>query len=161
MSDREPESQTPLERLSTAALVDHIVRRYHEPLRRTLVDLEALGARVVDAEGAREPRLAELVLPMIVALRRELEPHMAKEERVLFPRLLTGDPHALSVLAADHDADSSALTELTQLRTRLRPPPDASDGWVALWDRLRQVDADLREHQRIERDILPRTVVFG
>ena len=70
--------------LSPAALADHIEATHHDYLRRELPRLEATLARVVNAHQARHPELRELAT-VFAGLKDELESHMVKEEKVLFP----------------------------------------------------------------------------
>jgi regulator of cell morphogenesis and NO signaling len=66
------------------ALIDEIVAHHHQYLWEELPALDALAAKVSDVHGSRHPELPA-VHDLVVALRTDLEPHMMREERILFP----------------------------------------------------------------------------
>src|SRR4051812_24652375 len=72
--------------LEPPALADHIVETHHRYLHEELPQLDALAAKVLDVHGSRHPELTE-VRRLVSQLRAELEPHMLKEERILFPAI--------------------------------------------------------------------------
>jgi regulator of cell morphogenesis and NO signaling len=65
-------------------LIDHIVATHHRYLWGELPRMTALVDKVAGVHGSRHPELAEVVRTL-AALRAEVEPHLAREERVLFP----------------------------------------------------------------------------
>ena len=68
-----------------ANLCDHIEQTHHEYLKSELPRLTELIANVVRAHAERHPELRQ-AQQVFAALRGELEPHLLKEERILFPR---------------------------------------------------------------------------
>ena len=64
----------------------HIVDTHHRYLHAELPLLEALAAKVVTVHGERHPELTD-VHRQVAELRADLEPHLMKEERVLFPAI--------------------------------------------------------------------------
>ena len=69
---------------SLADLTRHIVRTYHEPLRKQLPELSANLQRITQVHGTCHPELKSLLL-LFQTFRQQLEMHMQKEETVLFP----------------------------------------------------------------------------
>jgi regulator of cell morphogenesis and NO signaling len=139
-------------------LIDHIVRSYHRPLRGALPEMERLAERVSHLHRGRESeRLAE-VLATLGALRLEVEPHMAKEEVVLFPWLRTGRGalagELLGEAAGEHAVVGECLARLRELTDHYRVPLHASPAWNELWIALQLLEVDLREHIHLENDIL-------
>ena len=65
-------------------LADQIVATHHVYLRRELPRLSELIDKVVAAHSSNHPELVE-VRQTFAVLRQELEMHLMKEERVLFP----------------------------------------------------------------------------
>ena len=65
-------------------LVDHLESTHHAYLHRELPRLDALAEKVAGVHGSRHPELMD-VLADVRELRDELEPHLMKEERILFP----------------------------------------------------------------------------
>ena len=67
-------------------LVDHIEATHHRYLWQELPRLSALIDKVTSVHGARHPELDD-VARCFETLRADLEPHLVKEERVLFPMI--------------------------------------------------------------------------
>jgi regulator of cell morphogenesis and NO signaling len=83
----EVEGDTSWTALDAPALAHHIVDTHHRYLWEELPLVEALATKVVGVHGQRHPELAE-VHELVAELRADLEPHLQKEERVLFPAAL-------------------------------------------------------------------------
>ena len=94
-------------------LIEYILDAYHRPLDEELPRLEAMARKVNDAHGEKDPeRLAE-ILSVLVALKAELEAHMRKEERILFPMIRRGRgsmaDETVSAMVHEHDSAGDAL----------------------------------------------------
>lgn len=138
-------------------LIDHIVERYHEVHRREFPDaIEA--ARRVEAVHDGHADCPHGLADLLAAMFEELESHQQKEERMLFPmmraggRKMTGLPIRRMLL--EHDEVARRLEQLARLTADFSPPPDACSTWRALYTACRKLDADLREHMRLENDVL-------
>jgi len=145
--------------LSTSALIDHIIARYHRPMDEELPRLRALAEKVAQVHGG-PVNLA--VLEHFAALQADLEPHFQKEERVLFPMMKAGDPRAqmpIRVMHEEHDLVGEILRELRALTSDYTPPSEACGSWRALWLGLEALELDLHEHIHLENNVLfPRVV---
>ncbi len=75
---------------STEELLSLLVRHYHPRLRDDLVRLQGLAVKVLRVHGSKDPERLHALATAIVDLQEELEPHLDKEEQVLFPMILTG-----------------------------------------------------------------------
>ena len=106
-------------------------------------------------------RVAELVR----AVHDDLEPHMAKEERVLFPailRVLEGERdfpfgsigNPIGVMQLEHERTGALLAELPDPGPRLEVPADASASYRALYERLDALEADTFQHIHLENNVL-------
>ena len=101
-----------------AALVDHVVATYHEPLREELPRLEAMAAKVHRVHGSKAPYLARLDA-IVSELSADLRSHMYKEETVLFPAIRTVEAAGgrtpipisapIAVMEAEHDHAGALL----------------------------------------------------
>src|ERR1044071_7778616 len=78
--DSEPDSDA----MSLASLADHIVRKHHVFTRNEDARIAALLEKVCRVHGQHNPKLFEIEM-IFGTLRLELENHMLKEERMLFP----------------------------------------------------------------------------
>jgi regulator of cell morphogenesis and NO signaling len=140
-----------------AALVDHIVTRYHRPLQRMLPELIALATKVEARHGDKAacPRGLTAILER---MREEVEDHLAKEEQILFPLIVAGrGAHAggpVQVMEHEHDAHGANLASVRALTADYVPPDGACVTWRALYLGLRQLDQELMEHIHLENNIL-------
>lgn len=140
------------------ALVDHIERTHHVYLHAELPRLEALAEKVDGVHGSRHPELAA-VLTTFRALRADLEPHLLKEERVLFPMIrdlarATAVPefhcgtlaNPISVMLVEHDRAGALLAELRRLTHGYTVPADGCASYRALYEGLAELEADTHQH---------------
>lgn len=148
------------------ALLDHIEATHHAYLRDELPRLDALFDRVIEAHRERHPELLG-AQATFRALRADLEPHMLKEERILFPacRALAeseapldlpfgtvGNP--ISVMEQDHDAVGELLERLREQTDGYRPPDDACASYRSLYEGLDELAADTHLHVHTENNVL-------
>jgi regulator of cell morphogenesis and NO signaling len=139
-------------------LIDHILETYHRPLDEELPRLGRMTAKVLAVHGDKDPeRLAELHA-VYGAVAQELTDHMMKEERVLFPWILSGNGQTahgpIHVMHAEHDSVALALARIRELTDNFTPPQGACNTWRALWLGLHQFDHDLRAHIHLENNVL-------
>lgn len=139
-------------------LIDFIVTRYHDALRRDLPGLLEAAKKIerVHAKKASCPRgLAE----HLERLDAEIRQHLVKEEQVLFPAIRTGSRGALvhmpvRVLMQEHDDHGENLERLRALATDYQPPPEACATWRALYAGLHELERELMEHIHLENNVL-------
>lgn len=142
---------------TTEELVAHVLARYHVRHREQLVELIRLAGKVerVHAAHAEVPAgLSEHLTKMA----QELECHMQREERILFPLLLQGQQEAvagpISVMESEHVLHGDALEEMLALSHQLQLPENACHSWRALYLGLSELRDDLMEHIHLENNIL-------
>ena len=142
--------------LPAPELADHIVATHHRYLREELPALEALAGKVATVHGERHAELAE-VERLVVMLRADLEPHLDKEERVLFPAIhalaagrrafpfgTVGNP--IRVMASEHDAAGDLLARLRAVTGGYAVPADGCASYQALYGRLAELELDTHRH---------------
>ncbi|HKW99022.1 MAG TPA: iron-sulfur cluster repair di-iron protein [Bryobacteraceae bacterium] len=150
-------------------LVEHILAKHHAYLKTELPRLEQMFAKVVQAHGAREPRLAE-AFEVYGMLKEELESHMMKEEMILFPaivKLETPSPrgcgsgfcggsiqHPIARMEHEHDDAGRALQQMRHLTFDYLIPDEACNTYRALFHGLEEMEADLHQHIHLENNIL-------
>jgi regulator of cell morphogenesis and NO signaling len=168
----EPEPAAAWTGMGPDALVDHIEAVHHAYLHAELPRLSALVTKVIGAHGSRHPELVE-VGRAFAELRDDLEPHLAKEERILFPaiRLLaqTGEAPAtlpggsvqapISVMMRDHDRAAELLIALRDVTGGYQTPPDGCASYQALYEGLAELEADTHLHVHKENNLLFPAVV--
>jgi len=140
-----------------ADLVEHIIVRFHEPLRLELPRLAELAQKVARVHAERDRRLPAL-RDAFLALATELLPHMDKEEQILFPWIVGGRGRSaggpVRAMEAEHDHAGGLLRELRTLSDDYTLPEEACGSWRALWEGLETLEADLHAHIHLENNIL-------
>ncbi len=157
--------------MDPAALVDHLEAVHHAYLHTELGRLDALADKVVAAHGERHPELRE-IRATYRALRADLEPHLMKEEQVLFPMIrdlatATIPPtfhcgslqNPISVMMAEHDRAGELLAQLRVLTDGYRTPEDGCASYRAFSDGLAELEADTHLHVHKENNVLFPAVV--
>jgi regulator of cell morphogenesis and NO signaling len=164
---------------SLTSLVQHIHRRYHEPLREELPRLAGLLARVIARHGERYPKVLERVHTDFHEMANELIHHLQKEEVVLFPAILAleaavtshdGRNHGqwawidqpIRVMEDDHGVVGAKLASIRQATAGYALPADACSTFRGLFHGLEQLERELTTHIALEDEILfPRAVEFA
>lgn len=151
--------------LAPPDLAAHVVATHHRFLWDELPALEALADKVAGVHGCRHPELVD-VLRLVRELRTDLEPHMRKEEMVLFPSIheLFGDGrhdfpfgtirNPIQVMVAEHDRAGELLATLREVTGRFAVPSDGCASYRALYNRLEAVEHDTHVHIHKENHVL-------
>ena len=146
------------EQRSQAELADYIEQHYHAALRR---DLPALidAARKVERVHAAKPAVPKGLADVLTDFGADLEQHMQKEERVLFPMLRRGGrgpmvAMPISVMELEHDSHGHGLATIRALTDNLTLPPEACATWTALYRGLETIEAELMQHIHLENNVL-------
>lgn len=146
------------EERSSAEIADHIETHYHAALRR---DVPALieAARKVERVHATKPDVPAGLADTLSRFWNEMQPHMMKEERILFPLLregLAGGRVAapIGVMMAEHEEHAVSLERIRQLTNEMQPPPHACATWRALYAGLHQLETELMLHIHLENHVL-------
>lgn len=152
--------------LPTDALIAHILEVHHAFLRRELGRIRALTQRCAIAHGRNHEDLVRLDEEFSM-FADDLELHMLKEERVLFPAILElagGDRGAaahcggiefpLGVMEAEHEDAGVALARFRELTGGYVAPADACASWRELCSSLSRLEIDLHHHIHEENNIL-------
>jgi len=141
----------------TAALIDHILSRYHETHRRELPELIRLAAKV-EARHADHPLVPRGLQAALEEAAQALEEHMQKEEQVLFPLMKSGGHPMLhmpiGVMRGEHDEHGQRLAQLEALTHDCVVPPEGCASWQALYAGVRKLVDDVREHVHLENNVL-------
>lgn len=153
------------------ALVDHLESTHHAYLHAELPRLSALADKVTGVHGARHPELTE-IRQTFETIRGDLEPHLAKEERILFPlirELAQAGPapqfrggsvqNPISVMLREHDILGELLATMRHLTGGYQTPDDGCASYHALFDGLASLEADTHLHVHKENNILFPAVV--
>jgi regulator of cell morphogenesis and NO signaling len=152
--------------MSAAELVDHLEATHHRYLHEELPRLSALADKVAGVHRDRHPEL-DAVQAAFIAVREDLQPHLAKEERILFPMIrelaaATEAPqfhcgslaNPIRVMMMEHDHAGALLAELRAASGDYQIPDDACASYDALYRGLEQLEADTHLHIHKENNVL-------
>lgn len=153
---------------SIKELIDHILIAHHDWLKAELPRIDTLCEKVARVHGEGHKSLHE-VLRVFRALREDIEPHLQKEEIILFPSALHLESEGeitlachgpvptlegpISGMEAEHRVVGGYLDDLKDLTNAFAPPPEACNSWRAAWEGLRELDANTRAHVHLENEV--------
>jgi len=152
--------------LDPPGLVDHLEQTHHVYLGEALPHLAALFTHVIEAHGERHPELHD-VHATFGELRRDIEPHLLKEEQVLFPMIRElfesrGAPtfycgslqNPIGVMCLEHDKVGELLARLRAQTAAYVTPGDVCARYGALYAALAELEADTHLHIHKENNVL-------
>jgi regulator of cell morphogenesis and NO signaling len=151
---------------SLSEAVDHLLETHHKYLKEALPRLAALLDKVVNAHVARHPELTT-VRELFGELRADLEPHLMKEEQVLFPIIKVletsggnADFHCGSVLnpirvmQVEHEQALTLFEKIRAATQNFKMPEDGCESYRLLLTGLDELETDTRLHIQKENEIL-------
>ena len=166
VADPQQEPEEDWSESSLTELCDHIQQTHHAYLRSELPRLETIIDKVAVGHGEAHPETNDLK-NVFAELRAELEPHMFKEEQILFPAIRAMETAAsrprfpfgtvanpIRMMEHEHDAAGSALARIRELTVDFRIPDDACNTYRVMLDGLKQLEADMHQHIHKENNIL-------
>ena len=167
----EPEwKDEPLFRLMT-----HIVEKHHAYCRRELDAIEQLLQDVVRAHGEAHPELRR-IQSLFARMGNDLKQHLVKEEQTLFPMIARMEEahvrsqalpklsfgtiaNPIRMMVLEHDTGNKELDEIRRLSSGYAVPPDGSESYHTLYQKLREFEEDMQRHVHLEdRLLFPRAV---
>src|SRR5262245_15263507 len=146
-----------------AELISHIVSTHHAYLREELPALSKRMDKVLSVHGARHPQIFPRMAEVFAAFRAELEMHMRKEEKILFP-FLEQYGHAetlnrpmppvpfgtvanpIAMMEHEHESAGDALAEIRALTQEFEIPANGCATVRALYEGLKALESDLHVH---------------
>ena len=143
--------------IAPAALIDHIVARYHEAHRAQLPELVRMAKRV-ELVHANNPNVPAGLAAVLETMQADMFDHLLKEEQILFPLIKAGghpqiqDP--INVIRSEHIDHGAALDKINALTNDATPPPGACNTWRALYTGIGQFTDDLINHIHLENNVL-------
>jgi regulator of cell morphogenesis and NO signaling len=157
--------------VSLTELVDHIEQTHHVFMKEQLPRLASLLDRTIQAHGERHGKMLEQLKDSYISLKTDIEMHLAKEEKILFPlirqmeafeqnRRPAPDMHCGSIsnpihqMEHEHDVAGEILARMRHVTNNYTLPSDACPTFVALYEGLDALEKDLHEHIHLENNIL-------
>ncbi len=126
--------------------------------------MTTLMEKVCRAHSPRHPELKPLQT-VLESLRADLEPHLLKEERVLFPLILKLESDSLGmkmkatarpirVMRHEHDEAGNLLKKMRALANGYVAPEDGCQSFELLYEELRKLEEDTHLHIHKENNLL-------
>lgn len=159
---------------SIGEIIDHIVSHHHGYVRSALPAISQHLATLVRVHGERHPELAR-VAAHFEQMKQDLEQHLLKEERVLFPyvRQLSQRHEAMPpspfgtvenpirMMELEHREAADELRLIRELTDGYTPPADGCATYTACLAELERFEHDLHRHVHLENNVLfPRAVAL-
>lgn len=151
-------------------LADYIVATHHRYVAESLPMLYELSAKVARVHGGRHPETVDIAR-YFDAVAQELQMHMPKEERILFPYIkqlaaarrdgtTAARPpfgtiaNPIRMMEAEHESAGGSMEEIRRLSDAFTPPEDACMSYRVLYAKLNEFEQDLHQHIHLENNIL-------
>lgn len=153
--------------MTPAQLCDHIEQTHHAFLHAELPRVGAMVKKVAAVHGVNHEWLVEFS-SIFATFAADLEAHMLKEERVLFPWIRTLEKagrcdkehcggsiaNPIRMMESEHDSAGHALVQMRELSHDYKPPTGACNTFIAMLDGVERIEADLHQHVHKENNIL-------
>jgi regulator of cell morphogenesis and NO signaling len=153
-----------------SALVSHIVNTHHAYVRQAIPTLLAHTTKVAEVHGGRHPELNDIAR-LFAGVATEMDTHMFKEERILFPHIVAAEQaiHAgrpagappfgtvanpIHMMEMEHESAGDAMARIRELSNAYQPPEDACTTYQACLRELEAFENDLHGHVHLENNIL-------
>ncbi len=157
-------------------LAAHIVATHHQYLRR---EFQPLSERLAKVYRVYNERYGDTLIGLpetFNGLRSELELHMLKEEKILFPAIAAAESAAtawrpapaspfgavgnpIRTMEAEHESAGRALADIRRITRDFEIPAHACVTYRALMTSLEELEHDLHVHIHLENNILfPRAI---
>ncbi len=158
---------------ASAPLVDltrHIRERHHRYVREAIARVQPLLDKVEAKHGKNHSEIAD-IRSLFTEVGREMIMHMQKEEQILFPYIdalekatnahCSVEPpffqtvrNPIHAMMKEHDAAGELVKQLRKAGSEYTAPADACTSYKALYQNLREFEADLHQHVHLENNIL-------
>ncbi len=152
------------------ALVSYIVANHHGYVKAAIPPLLEHTRKIEAVHGDRHPELKR-VASIFAAVAEEMDSHMFKEERILFPfivemanaaaagRRIPPAPfgsveNPIRMMEHEHDSAGNGMARISELTNGYQPPEDACGTYRVCLEELRAFEADLHRHVHLENNIL-------
>lgn len=163
-SSTSPDAGKDWSQSSLTDLIAHIESTHHKYLKLAFPRLSSLISKVKAAHEARHPELGQLEAAF-QALRSDLEPHLMKEENVLFPmarKLDAGESEfhcgslqaPIRVMLMEHERADRLQEKLVELTNHFAMPEDGCASYRTMLEELKAMKSDLDIHIQKENEIL-------
>lgn len=159
-------------------LCDYIEKKHHRYVRKQIPVINAYLEKIEKVHGNKHPFLST-VSKLFASGGRELQSHMQKEEKVLFPAIRNMiDPQIIidkkdrscnfdsiqqpiNKMMDEHDAEGNRFRQIRALTQEFTLPSDACETFRLTYLALQDFEKDLHQHIHLENNILfPKAILL-
>jgi len=137
--------------------IEHVLNRYHDTNSKQIPELIRLAKRVERVHG-NSVECPVGIATCLEDLRTGLDPHLIKEEEILFPMLARGFKKvalpAIKLMRQEHAQFGLEIRRLRELTNGYEVPINACHTWQNLYARLYRFDRDFVDHIHLENNVL-------
>lgn len=170
LSPHQGAGEQAVQTMTLNALINHIVSTHHAYVRTMIPVLATHTQKIATVHGGNHPEVIDIAAGF-ARVAEELQHHMMKEERMLFPYLValaeaaqSNSPihrppfgsarNPIRMMEAEHQAAGDELYEIRRLSSEYAHPPDACTTFKVTYRELQEFERDLHRHVHLENNIL-------
>jgi regulator of cell morphogenesis and NO signaling len=154
-------------------IIRFILDTHHAYTRSTMETLLVLAEKVARKHGPQHPELLKIET-LVGRLNDDLQPHMMKEEQILFPYLeqlesggdVPSPPfgtvrNPIRMMMLEHEAVGEIAAEIRAASNDYALPAEACTSFTAFYRLLQDLELDLHRHIHLENNVLfPRAMAL-
>lgn len=151
-------------------LSDFIENTHHSFVRHAIPAIYEYTTKIARVHGGRHPELLQVAI-IFAQVAAELDQHMEKEEKVLFPYIrriskikqqgkamelppFGSVKNPISMMEQEHEAAGEGLEKIRELTNNYTLPDDACTTYRITFQALQDFENDLHQHIHLENNIL-------
>lgn len=140
-------------------LIDYINDTYHTKERRLIAEIDGLMNKVLLAHYEHHQSQLVSLHSLFSDLKKELEEHFAKEEKLVFPYMKKSFSENsrdgyIKELEDEHDAAGNLIKEITACTNDFKAPEGACASYYMLFEKLNELIKDIYNHIFTENSLL-------
>lgn len=155
--------------------VDYIINTHHKYVKQNIPTLLEYTQKVARVHGDHHPEVIEIA-NNFMSIVDELQEHMMKEERILFPYIkmmyqaqvehesISVPPfgsieNPINMMEMEHEGVGELMEKIKILSSQYTPPAYACNTYRVSYAKLKEFEDDLHQHIHLENNILfPRAI---
>lgn len=148
-----------LMKMEVPALIDYIIDTYHGKERTLLSEIDVLANKVLLAHYAHHKDQLIPLHRLFSDLKKELEEHFAKEEKLVFPYMKQSynqksDGGYVKELEDEHDAAGNLIKDIIACTNDFTVPAGGCTSYHMLFQKLHELIKDIYNHIFTENSLL-------
>lgn len=149
--------------LAVDELIDVIIQTHHVEERKMLTQLDHLVNKILIVHYEHHKEELLKIHRLFADLKKELEEHFVKEEKVVFPLMIQIQREETDALKAfeyikeleeEHEAAGEIIKELQAVTSDFTPPQDVCPTYIGTYETLKRLVEDIFMHIYYESSVL-------